>query len=117
MIPERFGFECYQGYTERRNALNPVFYTPRREILREAARVLRRGGLLYLETPNDQSLEAIVMGERWPMRLPEHLTFYSPREIRYCLEKSGFSKVATGTRYENDEQVNEAWKVISIFSG
>lgn len=83
-----------------------------RSFLVEAFRVLKPGGILYIETPNPQSLEAIVMDGDWPMYLDEHLTYYHPDFIKKVLQSTGFSTITAKTRYEKDAQINEAWKII-----
>lgn len=77
----------------------------------EVYRVLKPGGLFYLETPNPDSLEAQIMGRDWPMILHDHLTFLSPQRLNQLLGHSGFAMVRTGTGAETDEQVNELWEI------
>ena len=88
-----------------------------RAFIAEVFRVLKQGGVLYLETPNPQSLEALVTGEGWSMYLPEHLQFYTPDLIKMILEELGFSEVVVKTRYEKDEQIDESWKILAALNG
>jgi SAM-dependent methyltransferase len=67
--------------------------------LASAARWLRPGGLLYLTTPNANSLNRRILGLEWSvLSPPEHQTIWSPRGIRHALVRSGF--VPRGVRTE-----------------
>jgi SAM-dependent methyltransferase len=59
--------------------------------LAAAARWLRPGGLLYLTTPNANSLNRRLLGLEWSVvSPPEHQTIWSPRGICQALVRSGF---------------------------
>ena len=55
-------------------------------------RVLKRGGLLALSTPDAGSLAARALGRRWPGwdKLPEHLFFFDRPILKRLLEHVGF---------------------------
>lgn len=63
--------------------------------LREAARVTRPGGVLYLVTPDVESLSARVLRGRWWGLRPAHIFYFSPRTLAAMLEKAGFRPVET----------------------
>jgi SAM-dependent methyltransferase len=69
--------------------------------LKEAAsyqQLLRKGGALYMTTPNFNSISRRVLGEKWSIILyPEHLIYYTPLTITRLLEKFGFKKVSIRT--------------------
>ena len=67
--------------------------------LREIFRIVRPGGVLVAETGNIESLNARFAGKRWyDVRLPGHLSFFSPRTLGVALEGAGFDvKVAERT--------------------
>jgi len=59
-------------------------------LMREVARVLRRGGLVALSTGDVESLLARLSGSRWHLyNLPQHLSFFSPTTIARLLEVAG----------------------------
>jgi SAM-dependent methyltransferase len=59
--------------------------------LAESARLLRPGGLLYITTPNANSLNRRLLGPRWSVVCPpEHLTLWSPRALNLAVGRAGF---------------------------
>jgi SAM-dependent methyltransferase len=75
---------------------NPFF------VLSEVKRVLKKDGVLVLDTPNPYSIYRILFyffkksenltGD------PTHLIFYTPKSLCVCLEKSGFQILDLNTR-------------------
>lgn len=60
--------------------------------LREAARLLRRGGLLYGTTPNGNGANARILGLDWSIYSPpEHLQLFSTRALRNALATAGLN--------------------------
>lgn len=62
-------------------------------VLREAARVTKPGGVLYLVTPDVESLSALVLRGRWWGLRPAHIFYFSPRTLAAMLEKAGYRVV------------------------
>jgi SAM-dependent methyltransferase len=60
-------------------------------VLREALRVLRRGGLLMLTVPNWNSIARDFLGEYWEMFVTDHFYYFTPTTIRKMLAKTGFA--------------------------
>lgn len=61
--------------------------------LAQIFRLLRPGGLLFITTPNFNSVERRLLGERFNViDWPEHLTYYTPATLRRVLMASGFRK-------------------------
>jgi len=57
--------------------------------------VMKPGAVLYLVTPNIESLSAHVLGGKWWGLRPAHLTYYSPDTLQATLEQAGFDVVFT----------------------
>lgn len=64
---------------------------------REAARVLRPGGILILATPNPESIGARIMKKRWASYCPDHISLHPPRHWLNLLNHHGFSPLRDGT--------------------
>lgn len=70
---------------------------PRAELTR-AARLLRAGGVLVINTPDVGSLVARVLGKRWHLIVPpEHLHYFNRSTMRRLLEEVGFEVVTETT--------------------
>tara|TARA_B100001173_G_C15900615_1_gene509667 strand:+ start:18 stop:917 length:900 start_codon:yes stop_codon:yes gene_type:complete len=66
--------------------------------LKHAIDLLNPGGLIYMTTPNVNSLEKRILRSRWGMFVyPEHLSYYSPRTINLLHTKLGLEKVINRT--------------------
>jgi len=59
--------------------------------LRQAARFLRPGGVLYLTTPNATGVSARILVMTWSVIAPPgHLNLFSPQSLRIALKQAGF---------------------------
>ncbi len=62
------------------------------EMLQRAANLLVAGGVLMLQTPNNGSLFARVMGKHWPPYAPvEHIHLFRAKSLRSVLSRLGFT--------------------------
>lgn len=62
-----------------------------RQTLTEVRRVLKRGGLLMLNTPDLDSLSRRFLGPAWAVLSPaEHLTYYTEKTLSGTLSRAGF---------------------------
>lgn len=62
------------------------------ELIHEAARHLRPGGVLALSTPSMSGLPALLLGKRFPMVTPpEHLTLLSREGLKRLLARASLS--------------------------
>lgn len=56
-------------------------------------RLLRKGGLVYITTPNFNALERYLLKHKYSIiEYPEHLSYYTPRTLNFLLRRSGFKK-------------------------
>lgn len=69
-----------------------------RGFLEEAASYLRPGGCLFVNVPDIDSWPARTLGDRWPLLLPEHLTYFTRDSLRRLGEACGLSWVTSGRR-------------------
>jgi SAM-dependent methyltransferase len=67
--------------------------------LRDCRRLLRPGGWLFINVPDLDSVEARIMGRRWPLLLPEHLNYFNRQSLNVCANKALFSLVGYGRRH------------------
>jgi len=58
--------------------------------LKKAAQLLRPKGLLYIETPNFNSISCYFLGKNWNVFFPWHFYYFNARTIRHTLERTGF---------------------------
>lgn len=66
--------------------------TPREEVAL-IGHHLRKEGLLFLTTPNFNSLMRRLLGHRYDAIVyPEHLSYFSPSSLLFLLESNGFQK-------------------------
>lgn len=74
-----------------------------RKWLEECKRILKRGGVLMLVTPNCSSLPARIRKGNWPHYKVEHLHYYSLRTLKRLLLNIGFVEISKsiGIRYLN----------------
>ncbi len=78
--------------------------------------LLRKGGLVYLTTPNFNSLSRLILKEKWSIiEYPEHLCYYTSSTLARLFRQTGFNKVfikTTGismnrfTQRSNNEWMN-----------
>lgn len=85
-------------------------------------KILRPGGLVYLTTPNFNSIERRTMKINYnAIEYPEHLSYYTPHSMNYLLRKHGFEKVSlqtTGvslTRLKTSLQVKNHQAMTELF--
>ncbi|MEQ8323865.1 MAG: class I SAM-dependent methyltransferase [Vicingaceae bacterium] len=56
--------------------------------------ILQKGGLLYLTTPNFNSLNRRFLNEKWNvLSYPEHLVYFTKKSIHNLLISNGFEKI------------------------
>jgi SAM-dependent methyltransferase len=85
-----------------------------RKALEKAHRVLRPGGLLWIEVPNAASLERWLFGRHWiHWDLPRHLYHFTPKSLARLLSSTRFRPVrikCDGRTHFFTESFASAWK-------
>jgi SAM-dependent methyltransferase len=62
--------------------------------LEQLSRRLEPGGLIFLVTPDRDSLSARLLGARWPhLSLPEHIVLFSRNGLATACERAGLQEV------------------------
>lgn len=81
------------------------------QVLQSAARWLRPGGLLYLTTPNADSLNHRLLGLEWSVIAPpEHIALWTPKGMRHALAKAGFQELRIRTEGLNPYEIFARWR-------
>ena len=62
------------------------------------ARLLKPGGSLFVNVPDLDSVQARLLGKRWPLLLAEHLNYFNRSSLRRCAELAGLQWVHFGRR-------------------
>lgn len=64
--------------------------------VRQAARLLSPGGVVFIAVPNTSSLQARIFGDRWlHLDLPRHLVHFSSASLQDGLKGAGFRILST----------------------
>lgn len=70
---------------------------------------LRKGGLLYITTPNFNAIERFLLkGKYNVIQYPEHLCYYTPTTIHLLLSNHGFKKVKVTTTGFNPSRLKSS---------
>jgi len=68
------------------------------ELINQCGKHLVKGGLLYIATPNVESVNARVLKDNFDHYIPpEHLSYFSQRTLKRLLEKLGFKVLYVGS--------------------
>jgi len=71
---------------------------------------LAPGGVLYLTTPNVDSLSRFALGARWRAIEPEHRCLFNPRALATLLARSGFRPMRTVTKNIDLPEILAKWR-------
>jgi SAM-dependent methyltransferase len=85
--------------------------------LAESRRVLRKGGLLLLTTPNFGSLSRHLLADRWRIVDPEHLVLFTGRGLRLALGRAGLRPLRVWSRNLDPTELVRGLKGQSIRDG
>ena len=80
------------------------------QFLKRAEHVVKRGGLVYLTTPNFNSLDRKLIGKRWSVIGQEHLTYFTPASLIKAIS------TYTGLEVIHLETRNLSGELIAYFS-
>jgi SAM-dependent methyltransferase len=68
------------------------------DFLCKCGSLLKSGGWLFANVPDLASLQAVILGRRWPLLLPEHLNYFTRTSLELCARKAGFELLRFGRR-------------------
>ena len=71
--------------------------TQPRQLLGNAARVLKPRGRIIIKVPNYGCINRVVTGSRWcGFRFPDHVNYFTPRTLRRLVQYTGYRVVRFG---------------------
>src|SRR3989344_9672273 len=74
-------------------------------LLKKSSQLLKKGGIIMIQTPNSSSLLARIAGKYWPPYTPvEHIHIFSKNGLRQALETCGL----------NDQIYQSHWKKLQV---
>jgi len=68
------------------------------DFLRLAGSFLKPGAYLFANVPDLDSLQARLLGSRWPLLIPEHLNYFNCNSLQICGRKAGLQWVRSCRR-------------------
>lgn len=84
--------------------------------IKEAKRVLRKNGMIFLITPNFNSPMRYLLGKRWfGYSDPTHINFFNPSSLGKLLKQNGFKNIRT--RIKSAYNVNFDWYLPKFLTG
>lgn len=82
-----------------------------REEIDHINKMLRKGGLMYLTTPNFNALERYILKDKYSIiQYPEHLSYYTPKTLNYLYTSNGFKKQKIRTTGISLTRLKNGWK-------
>jgi SAM-dependent methyltransferase len=68
------------------------------EFMNACGSLLKPGGHLFVNVPDLNSLQARILGARWPLLLPEHLNYFNRKSLKFCGECAKLTWLHFGRR-------------------
>ncbi|REJ82296.1 MAG: class I SAM-dependent methyltransferase [Bacteroidetes bacterium] len=89
------------------------------EEIRIFNKLLRDGGIVYLTTPNFNSISRNLLGEKWNIiSVPDHLAYYTPKTLTRLFKECGFRKLQIKTEGISISRLKSSVsKSENVFSG
>ena len=78
--------------------------------LQETHRLLKKDGILYLTTPNFNSLSRVLLKGRWRVLAEEHRILLNPRAIRLRFHELGFRPFQVTTKNIDVAEILAYWR-------
>jgi 2-polyprenyl-3-methyl-5-hydroxy-6-metoxy-1,4-benzoquinol methylase len=84
-------------------------------MIKRATDLLEPGGLLYLTTPNFNSLDRLGLGSRWHVFHPEHITYFSTRGLTQLIrsQEPRLQLVSVESNNVSPQLVGRAFELIN----
>jgi SAM-dependent methyltransferase len=80
-------------------------------VVKEVARILRKGGLFWTTTPHGRGISARLLGLKWSLHSPpEHLQLFSTTGLKILWERAGFRDITIRTEGTNPLEILRAFK-------
>jgi 2-polyprenyl-3-methyl-5-hydroxy-6-metoxy-1,4-benzoquinol methylase len=79
-------------------------------VLRKIHTLLEPNGMLYLTTPNFDSLSRYALAGRWRAITEEHLHLFTPWTMRACLSAAGFRPISLVTKNVDVPEIIAKWR-------
>lgn len=91
LISQKFSDESFDIIT----MFDVIEHVPNpKEVISEVNRILKKGGVVVINTPDVESLWAKVLGKHWQLIMPpEHINYFSPKNLGNYLSQNGFEVV------------------------
>lgn len=86
-------------------------------LVREIARIVRPGGLLYLTTPNFNSVSRRLLASKWRVFSKEHICYFTPGCLAGALHEVGFRNVGIITRNIDPNEIRKAFSRKPVEAG
>jgi len=73
--------------------------------------LLKPGGVLLIKTVNYGCVNRVIKKENWTgFRVPDHVVYFNPSNLKRLLEMTGFSRLKTSAWPFSDNMYCDAWK-------
>jgi 2-polyprenyl-3-methyl-5-hydroxy-6-metoxy-1,4-benzoquinol methylase len=81
--------------------------------LQRAEHVVKRGGLIYITTPNYNSLDRRILDKNWSVFHREHLTYFTPATLIKAVERNtGFEVLYIETRNVSEQLIGRLMQLL-----